>query len=85
MRDFAKRCSGILKEAVSFFEKEACSYAKVVVEKVRKEIVELLMAELYQSFDAQLKMTKSTLINDFEDNMTKICHRGDRLNQAFYE
>jgi hypothetical protein len=78
------KCKVILKTAVAHYEEYAHQYEKSVYEKVKKELISLLLNQLYLCFDQQLKMIRQSVIENFDKDIRKSSKR-DQVNEQFAE
>jgi len=56
---------------VAHYEEYAHQYDKSVYEKVKKELVSLLLSQLFLCFDQQLKMIRQQIIERFDKELRK--------------
>eukprot|EP00347_Sterkiella_histriomuscorum_P023862 403333128 len=82
--NFQNKCKEMIREALSHYEEYAHQYDKTVYEKVKKELLGLILSQLFKVFDAQLKNIKNKIFDKFDKELRKLSVR-EQVNENFYE
>ena len=69
---------------MSHYEEYAHQYDKTVYEKVKKELIGLILSNLFKVFDVQLKNIRQHVFERFDRELRKLSIR-DQVNENFYE
>lgn len=84
---FIKRCTDLIQQAVVHYEEFAHQYDKKIFEKIRKELLTVLLQQnLYLCFENQLKSVRNQAYQKFEkEAIKKPSSARDQVNEKFYE
>jgi len=82
--DFQAKCTSVLKTAKAHYEEFAHQYDKGVFEKVRKELLGLIMSQLFLCFDQQLKLIRQKIIECFDKELRRGSKR-DEVSEHFHQ
>ena len=72
LANFQKACIDLIKLALNHYEEFAMQYDKVVFEKIRKELLGLILSQLFKVFDSQLKNIKQDVFEKFDRELRKL-------------
>ena len=73
--NFQEICRDILKDGLSHYEEYAHQYDKTVYEKVKKELIGLILSNLFKVFDVQLKNIRQHVFERFDRELRKLSIR----------
>lgn len=81
--NFSNQCLTITKDALAHYDEYAHQYDKGIYEKVKKEIVELLLkTHLYPCFDNQIKLIRQSIFDKFDKDLRRHSTK-DTVNEDF--
>jgi abortive infection bacteriophage resistance protein len=72
LSDFKQRCAEILKTSVGYYEEQASQYTSKVYDKIRKELSQTILQQLFLTFDGQLKFLILDAKKQFEASIKRI-------------